>query len=66
MTTDPEDILDLEILRLHKARMTDAQIARQLGQTRQRVTSRRARIITDDCLVEPIAETYWYSPETPT
>jgi hypothetical protein len=65
--TDPNDALDLTILHLHRDNLTDAQIARQTRQTRQRVTARRRRIITEDCLCDPTADAYWHpTRETPT
>lgn len=63
---DPNDDLDLTILRLHRENLTDTQIARAIRRTQQQVTARRRRIITEDCLVDPTAHDYWYSrKETP-
>lgn len=58
-TRHPDDALDLNILRLHRAALTDRQIARELGQTRQRVTARRDAIIKADCAHDPDAREYW-------
>jgi hypothetical protein len=65
---NPDDALDLTILRLHRENHTDIRIARATRQSRQRVTSRRTRIITEDCLVDPTAHAYWHPhlKETPT
>lgn len=64
---DPDDAIDLTILRLHRENRTDLQIARATRLSRQRVTARRRQIITEDCLHDPTAFIYWQATkETPT
>lgn len=54
-----EDDVTLHILDLHVEGLNAEQIGRVIGMAPSKVRARIRRAITEDCLYDPEAETYW-------